>query len=122
MIQKGEADGMICGTISNTAAHLRYIDQILGGTNCVYAAMNGLVLPGRQVFLTDTHVNVDPTAEQLAEITIMAAEELCRFGIKPKVALMSHSNFGSSEAPSAVKMRETLAILRERAPNLEVDG
>ena len=122
MVHKGEADGMICGTISNTAAHLRYIDQILGGTNCVYAAMNGLVLPGRQVFLTDTHVNVDPTAEQLAEITIMAAEELCRFGIKPKVALMSHSNFGSSEAPSAVKMRETLAILRERAPNLEVDG
>ncbi|CAJ0711455.1 NADP-dependent malic enzyme [Ralstonia edaphis] len=122
MIHKGEADGMICGTVSNTAAHLRYIDQVIGGTNCVYAAMNGLVLPGRQIFLTDTHVNVDPTAEQLAEITIMAAEELCRFGIKPKVALMSHSNFGSSEAPSAVKMRETLAILRERAPTLEVDG
>jgi len=122
MIHKGEADGMICGTVSTTAAHLRYIDQVIGGTNCVYAAMNGLVLPGRQIFLTDTHVNVDPTAEQLAEITIMAAEELCRFGIKPKVALMSHSNFGSSEAPSAVKMRETLAILRERAPNLEVDG
>jgi malate dehydrogenase (oxaloacetate-decarboxylating)(NADP+) len=122
MIHKGEADGMICGTVSNTAAHLRYIDQVIGGTNCLYAAMNGLVLPGRQIFLTDTHVNVDPTAEQLAEITIMAAEELCRFGIQPKVALMSHSNFGSSEAPSAVKMRETLAILRERAPNLEVDG
>ncbi|WP_426395001.1 NADP-dependent malic enzyme [Ralstonia sp. R-29] len=122
MIHKGEADGMICGTVSTTAAHLRYIDQVIGGTNCVYAAMNGLVLPGRQIFLTDTHVNVDPSAEQLAEITIMAAEELCRFGIKPKVALMSHSNFGSSEAPSAVKMRETLAILRERAPNLEVDG
>jgi len=122
MIHNGEADGMICGTVSNTAAHLRYIDQVIGGTHCVYAAMNGLVLPGRQVFLTDTHVNNDPTAEQLAEITIMAAEELCRFGIKPKVALVSHSNFGSSEAPSAVKMRETLAILRERAPHLEVDG
>ncbi|AJW44405.1 MULTISPECIES: NADP-dependent malic enzyme [Ralstonia] len=122
MIHKGEADGMICGTVSNTAAHLRYIDQVLGGTNSVYAAMNGLVLPGRQIFLADTHVNIDPTAEQLAEITIMAAEELCRFGIKPKVALVSHSNFGSSEAPSAVKMRETLAILRERAPQLEVDG
>lgn len=122
MIHKGEADGMICGTVSTTAAHLRYIDQVIGGTNCVYAAMNGLVLPGRQIFLTDTHVNIDPTAEQLAEITIMAAEELCRFGIKPKVALVSHSNFGSSEAPSAVKMRETLAILRERVPQLEVDG
>jgi phosphotransacetylase len=84
MIHKGEADGMICGTVSNTAAHLRYIDQVIGGTNCLYAAMNGLVLPGRQIFLTDTHVNVDPTAEQLAEITIMAAEELCRFGIQPQ--------------------------------------
>ncbi|MDE2201932.1 MAG: NADP-dependent malic enzyme [Burkholderiaceae bacterium] len=122
MIHKGDADGMICGTVSNTAAHLRYIDQVIGGTNRVYAAMNGLVLPGRQIFLADTHVNTDPTAEELAEITIMAAEELCRFGIKPKVALVSHSNFGSSEAPSAVKMRETLAILRQRAPQLEVDG
>jgi phosphotransacetylase len=85
LVKKGEADGMICGTVSTTAAHLRYIDQVIGGTNCVYAAMNGLVLPGRQIFLVDTHVNVDPTAEQLAEITIMAAEELKRFGIEPKV-------------------------------------
>lgn len=122
LVHKGEADGMICGTVSNTAAHLRYIDQVLGGTNEVYAAMNGLVLPGRQIFLVDTHVNVDPTAPQLAEITIMAAEELKRFGIEPKVALLSHSNFGSSEAPSAQKMRQTLAILRERAPDLEIDG
>ncbi|WP_244258872.1 NADP-dependent malic enzyme [Cupriavidus gilardii] len=122
LVHKGEADGMICGTVSNTAAHLRYIDQVLGGTNEVYAAMNGLVLPGRQIFLVDTHVNVDPTASELAEITIMAAEELKRFGIEPKIALLSHSNFGSSEAPSAQKMRETLAILRERAPDLEIDG
>ncbi len=122
LVHKGEADGMICGTVSNTAAHLRYIDQVLGGTNEVYAAMNGLVLPGRQIFLVDTHVNVDPSAPQLAEITIMAAEELKRFGIEPKIALLSHSNFGSSEAPSAQKMREALAILRERAPELEVDG
>ncbi|MBY4897383.1 NADP-dependent malic enzyme [Cupriavidus sp. AU9028] len=122
LVHKGEADGMICGTVSNTAAHLRYIDQVLGGTNEVYAAMNGLVLPGRQIFLVDTHVNIDPTAPQLAEITLMAAEELKRFGIEPKVALLSHSNFGSSEAPSAQKMRDTLAILRERAPELEVDG
>ncbi|EHP37708.1 malic enzyme [Cupriavidus basilensis OR16] len=122
LVKQGEADGMICGTVSTTAAHLRYIDQILGGTNEVYAAMNGLVLPGRQIFLVDTHVNIDPTAHQLAEITLMAAEELKRFGIVPKVALVSHSNFGTSEAPSAQKMRETLAILRERAPELEVDG
>jgi malate dehydrogenase (oxaloacetate-decarboxylating)(NADP+) len=84
--------------------------------------MNGLVLPGRQIFLVDTHVNIDPTAEELAEITMMAAEELKRFGIEPKVGLLSHSNFGTSEAPSARKMRDTLAILRERAPELEVDG
>ncbi|QET00626.1 MULTISPECIES: NADP-dependent malic enzyme [Cupriavidus] len=122
LIKKGEADGMICGTVSNTAAHLRYIDQVLGGTHCVYAAMNGLVLPGRQIFLVDTHVNIDPTPNQLAEITIMAAEELKRFGIEPKVALLSHSNFGSSDSPSAIKMRDTLKILRDRAPDLEVDG
>jgi len=122
LLKKGEADGMICGTVSTTAAHLRYIDQVLGGTNDVYAAMNGLVLPGRQIFLVDTHVNIDPTAEQLAEITMMAAEELKRFGIEPKVALLSHSNFGTSEAPSARKMRDTLKILRDRAPELEIDG
>jgi malate dehydrogenase (oxaloacetate-decarboxylating)(NADP+) len=84
--------------------------------------MNGLVLPGRQVFLVDTHVNYDPSAAQLAEITVMAAEEMLRFGIKPKVALLSHSNFGSSNQPSAVKMRETLALLQDQAPWLEVDG
>jgi malate dehydrogenase (oxaloacetate-decarboxylating)(NADP+) len=84
--------------------------------------MNGLVLPGRQIFLVDTHVNVDPTAEQLAEITIMAAEEVKRFGIVPKVALLSHSNFGTSNAPSAQKTRDVLALLRERVPKLEVDG
>ena len=84
--------------------------------------MNGLVLPGRQIFLVDTHVNVDPTPTQLAEITIMAAEEVRRFGIEPKVALVSHSNFGSSNAPSAQKMRDTLEILRELAPDLQIDG
>jgi malate dehydrogenase (oxaloacetate-decarboxylating)(NADP+) len=89
---------------------------------CTYACMNGLMLPGRQVFLVDTHVNYDPTATQLAEITVMAAEEMMRFGLKPKAALLSHSNFGSSNQPSAVKMRETLELLRERAPWLEVDG
>jgi malate dehydrogenase (oxaloacetate-decarboxylating)(NADP+) len=84
--------------------------------------MNGLILPGRQVFLVDTHVNADPTAEQLAEITVMAAEELQRFGIQPKAALLSHSNFGSSNLPSAVKMRDTLELVRARAPWLEIDG
>jgi malate dehydrogenase (oxaloacetate-decarboxylating)(NADP+) len=80
------------------------------------------MLPGRQLFVVDTHVNYDPTASQLAEITVMAAEEIVRFGLKPKAALLSHSNFGSSNQPSAVKMRETLELLRARAPWLEVDG
>jgi malate dehydrogenase (oxaloacetate-decarboxylating)(NADP+) len=84
--------------------------------------MNGLILPGRQVFLVDTHVNYDPSAEQLAEITIMAAEELMRFGIRPKAALLSHSNFGSSNQPSALKMREALGLIQQSAPWLEVDG
>jgi len=124
LLHKGEVDGLLCGTWGTTSMHLHYIEQVIGkrpGTR-TYACMNGLMLPGRQVFLVDTHVNYDPTAEQLAEITIMAAEELVRFGVKPKVALLSHSNFGSSNCPSAVKMRDTLALLQVQAPWLEVDG
>lgn len=124
LVQNGEADGMICGTISTPHRHLHFIDQIIGKKDCssVYAAMNALVLPGRQIFVVDTHVNVDPTAQQLAEITMMAAEEVRRFGIEPKVALLSHSNFGTSNVPSAQKMRDVLALLKARDPNLEVDG
>ena len=124
LLKKGEADGLICGTISTTARHLRYIDQVLGRRSgvTVYGAMTGLVLPGRQVFIVDTHVNLDPTAEQLAEITGMAADQLAAFGLVPKIALLSHSNFGSSDAPSAQKMRDTLQLLRTQRPDLEVDG
>ncbi|MCV2351327.1 NADP-dependent malic enzyme [Paucibacter sp. Y2R2-4] len=124
MLHKGEVDGMLCGTWSNTAMHLQYVDQVIGKRPGVknYACMNGLILPGRQVFLVDTHVNYDPTAEQLAEITVMAAEELMRFGIRPKAALLSHSNFGSSNQPSAIKMREALGLIQAAAPWLEVDG
>ena len=124
LLQKGDVDGMICGTWGTTALHLEYVDQVIGKREGVgtYACMNGLMLPGRQVFLVDTHVNYDPTAEQLAEITTMAAEEMMRFGIKPKVALLSHSNFGSSCLPSALKMRRTLELLKNNAPWLEVDG
>ncbi len=124
LLHKGDVDGMICGTWGTTAMHLQYIDQVIGkrpGVN-TYACMNCLLLPERQLFIVDTHVNYDPTAEQLAEITTMAAEEMMRFGIRPKAALLSHSNFGSSSQPSAVKMREALALLRVKAPWLEVDG
>ncbi|MEY4420747.1 MAG: hypothetical protein RLZZ498_1343 [Pseudomonadota bacterium] len=124
MLHKGEVDGLICGTWSTPLTHLNYVNQVIGNRPGVstYAAMNGLLLPDRQVFLVDTHINYDPTAEQLAEITVMAAEEMRRFGIQPKAALLSHSNFGSSDQPSALKMRETLALVRKKAPWLEVDG
>jgi malate dehydrogenase (oxaloacetate-decarboxylating)(NADP+) len=124
LLKKGEADGLICGTISTTARHLHYIDQVIGRRPgaTVYGAMSGLILPGRQVFIVDTHVNLDPSAEQLAELTQLAADQLCAFGLTPKAALLSHSNFGTSVAASALKMRAALALLRERLPDLEVDG
>jgi malate dehydrogenase (oxaloacetate-decarboxylating)(NADP+) len=124
LLHKGDVDGMICGTWGTNPMHLSYIDQVIGKRSGVntYACMNGLMLPGRQVFMVDTHINYDPTAEQLAEFTIMAAEEMRRFGLKPKAALLSHSNFGSSNQPSAVKMRDVLELLRQKAPWLEVDG
>jgi malate dehydrogenase (oxaloacetate-decarboxylating)(NADP+) len=124
LLHKGEVDGLICGTWGNTALHLYYIDQVIGKRAGVktYAAMTGLVLPGRTVNILDTHINYDPTAEQLAEITIMAAEEMMRFGQRPKAALLSHSNFGSSNEPSAVKMRTALALIQQQAPWLEIDG
>jgi malate dehydrogenase (oxaloacetate-decarboxylating)(NADP+) len=132
LLHKGQVDGLICGTWGSTHTHLKYIDQVIGKREGgspstaqdvrIYACMNGLMLPGRQVFLVDTHVNYDPTPEELCEITVMAAEEMLRFGLEPKVALLSHSNFGSSDEPSAVKMRRTLELLREQAPWLEVDG
>ncbi|MBK9571990.1 MAG: NADP-dependent malic enzyme [Rhodoferax sp.] len=124
LLHNGDVDGMICGTWGSTALHLQYIDQVIGKRPgvCTFACMNGLMLPNRQVFLVDTHVNYDPTAAELAEITVMAAEEMMRFGIRPKAALLSHSNFGSSNQPSAVKMRQALDLLRSQAPWLEVDG
>jgi malate dehydrogenase (oxaloacetate-decarboxylating)(NADP+) len=124
LLHKGDADGLICGTWGSTGLHLQYLDQVIGKRAGVstYACMNGLLLPDRQLFLVDTHVNYDPTAEQLAEITVMAAEEMMRFGLRPKAALLSHSNFGSSNQPSAVKMRVALELLRIQAPWLEVDG
>ena len=132
LLHKDHVDGLICGTWGTTAMHLTYIDQVIGKrddarTNApqnvqIYACMNGLMLPNRQIFLVDTHVNYDPTAEELAAITVMAAEEMLRFGIHPKAALLSHSNFGSSNMPSAIKMRRTLELLQQQAPWLEVDG
>ncbi len=124
MVHMGDADGLLCGTFGTFPLHLDYVEQVIGRRPgaTVYAAMNTLMLPNRQVTLVDTHVNADPDASQVAEIALMAAEELRRFGIVPKVALLSHSNFGTSDHADAVKMREALALIRARAPDLEVDG
>jgi malate dehydrogenase (oxaloacetate-decarboxylating)(NADP+) len=124
MIHRGDADGMICGTFGTYGLHLHYVDQVIGrrpGTG-TYGAMNILMLPARQVAMVDTHVNIDPDAAQLAEITLLAAEALRRIGVEPRVALLSHSNFGSSNAPSAAKMRRVLELVRGRAADLEIDG
>jgi malate dehydrogenase (oxaloacetate-decarboxylating)(NADP+) len=124
MIHKGEADGMLCGMIGSYAAHLFFIDQVLGRRQGIghYYAMNVLVLPRRTVFLCDTYVNDDPDPRQICEMTALAAEEVRRFGLTPKVALVSHSSFGSSDAPSAVKVREALGLIRGRMPDLEIEG
>lgn len=124
MIRLGEADGMVCGTVGLFSNHLRYVDEVIGKRQgaAVYAAMNFIVLPERTVALVDTHVNENPSAAEIANITIMAAEEMKRLNLEPKAALLSHSNFGSHSSTSAVKQREALEILRREAPWLEVDG
>ena len=124
MIHKGDADGMICGTYGTTHAHLEFIDKVLGlqPGRKVYAAMNFIITQDRQLALVDTHVNENPNAEELAEITVMAAAELERFGVVPRAALLSHSNFGTSNSDSAKKMRDALALVQQKAPGLEIDG
>ncbi|ULQ47213.1 NADP-dependent malic enzyme [Flagellatimonas centrodinii] len=124
LLKKGEGDGLVCGTFGTTGLHLKYVDQVIGrrAGASVYAAMNALILPGRQLFLADTHVNLDPSAAEIAEITLMAAKAIRRFGIEPKAALLSHSNFGTHDDGAAVKMREALALIRDQAPGLEIDG
>jgi len=124
LMHMGAADAMLCGVVGRYNSHLRFIDHVIGLRSGVknYAAMNTLLLPNRTVFICDTYVNYDPTAEQIAEMTVLAAEEIRRFGITPRVALLSHSSFGTADTPSAVKMREALALLEDLAPDLEVEG
>jgi malate dehydrogenase (oxaloacetate-decarboxylating)(NADP+) len=124
LVRKGDADAMLCGTVGAYADHLRYVRNTIGlraGAN-TFAAMQLLILPNRQLFICDTHVNADPTAEQVAEMTMLAADAVRRFGIAPSAALLSHSNFGSSELPSAQKMREALERVRASDPDFPVDG
>jgi malate dehydrogenase (oxaloacetate-decarboxylating)(NADP+) len=123
-IHMGEADGMICGTIGPFEKHLFFIDEVIGRHNGTqsYYAMNALLLPKRTVFLCDTYVNHDPTPQQIAEMTGLAADEMRRFGLIPKAALLSHSHFGTSNAATAVKMREALALINKQRPDIEIDG
>jgi malate dehydrogenase (oxaloacetate-decarboxylating)(NADP+) len=123
-IHRGDADGMLCGTFGTHGLHLHFIDQVLGLRQGVknYAAMNAVVLPEYTVFIADTYVNVDPTAEEIAGIALLAAEGVRRFGLTPKVALLSHSSFGSSDHPQAKKMQQALRRINELAPELEVEG
>ncbi len=124
LVHFGDADGMICGTFANYNLHLRYVDRAIGLADGVrkYAAMNLIMLPGRTLFICDTYVNPDPSAEQIADMTLLAAEQVRAFGITPKVALLSHSNFGSEVTPSSEKMRQAVQLIIERAPDLEVEG
>ena len=124
LIRKGEADCMLCGTFGVHSEHLHYIDQVIGlrpGARH-YAAMNAIILPTRYVFICDTYVTDDPDAEHIAEMTLLASDEMRRFGIAPKVALISASTFGSLDTPSARKMRAALKLIEARAPDLEIEG
>lgn len=124
MVHRGEADAMICGTIGEYHDHYRVVQPLFGYRDGVSTAgaMNALLLPSGNTFIADTYVNHDPSPEELAEITLMAAESVRRFGIEPRVALLSHSNFGSADCPSASKMRKTLELVKARAPELMIDG
>jgi len=115
---------MLCGTVGLYRANLHYVDQVIGrkpGVGSFYA-MSMLTLPGRTLFICDPYVNYEPSAEQVAEMTVLAADEVRRFGIAPKVALLSHSFFGAENTPTAIKMRRALELITERAPQLEVEG
>jgi len=124
LVKNGEADAMICGTSSVYARHMRFVSRVLGlkqGAK-IFATVNALQLPDRRIFIADTYINENPSAEEVVEITTMAAEEVSRFGVKPKVALLSHSNFGSMPSASSSKMSKARDILWKYFPDLEVDG
>ena len=124
LVRRGDADAMICGAVGRYHTQLRHVSEVIGKEGGVrgFAALSGLILPQGPLFFTDTYVSGDPPPERLAETTLLAAEEMRRFGIEPKIALLSHSSFGSEDSASAGKMREVLSILADWAPELEVEG
>lgn len=124
MVELGQADAGICGTVGRYLDHFNEVRDVIGLAEGVHdlSAVTLLIMQGGAFFLADTHVSMDPDADDLVEMTMLAAEEVRRFGIEPKVAFLSHSNFGSTDHPNAVKMRTAVAKLRQRAPDLEVEG
>jgi malate dehydrogenase (oxaloacetate-decarboxylating)(NADP+) len=124
LLREGRADGMLCGTSGPYATHLKYVSDVIGLREGAkdFAAMHLLMLPQQTVFLCDTYINPEPSAEQLADIALLGAEEVRRFGLEPRLALLSHSSFGSADTPSARKMREALELIQGRAPELEAEG
>ena len=124
MLRRGEADAMLCGLVGRYDGHLEHVQNVIGGRPGVrtFAAMNALMLDQHTLFITDTFVNEEPTAQELADIALMAAAEVQRFGVPPKVAFLSHSIFGSSERKSAQRMRSAHALFRAKAPEIECDG
>ncbi len=124
LVDNGDADGMVCGTFGHYPLHLEYVQNVIGkkeGVNDFYA-MNAVLMQDRNIFIADTYVHEDPTAEQLAEMTVLAVDQLCRFGITPRVALVSHSNFGASNRASAVKMRKVHQLLTDMNVDFEFEG
>ena len=123
-VRRGEADALICGLEGRFQSRLRHIREIIGlaPSSNGLAALSLVITSKGAYFLADTHVRFDPSAQEIADMTISCASHVERFGIKPKIALLSHSDFGSAETPSALKMREALALIQARAPALEVDG
>ena len=124
LVENGDAEGMICGTFSHYQLHLKYVERVIGKKEGVsdFYAMNAVLMQDRNIFIADTYIHEDPTAEQLAEMTVLAAEQLCRFSITPRVALVSHSNFGTSDRASAIKMRKVYQLLSEMDVDFDFDG
>jgi malate dehydrogenase (oxaloacetate-decarboxylating)(NADP+) len=124
LLRRGDVDSMLCGISGAFYDHLRYVSQVIGPRAGVrtWGTMNMLILSGRPLFICDTYVNRDPTAEEICELTLLASEEVRRFGLVPSVGLLSHSSFGSVNSPSAQKIRQALALIQSAAPDLAVEG
>jgi malate dehydrogenase (oxaloacetate-decarboxylating)(NADP+) len=124
MLRQGQADALICGTTGLFQKHLRHVEDIIGHAEGVrqLSTINMLVLNKGVIFISDTHVTPDPNAEEIAEMAVLTAEEVRRFGIEPRIALLSHSNFGASKHASALKVQAAAEILKKTHPELEVDG